>query len=234
MAAARPRAVVVMAQAPGRGHPLESVLGAQRSAALGAELILRAVRWAISVAPGAVHVAFAPADAGAEMEELLGGQRGLVAGGQVGLAPGGQVRLFAQTGGNASEALADARARLFAAPGEGPLLIAWPDLPRWRPDHAAGALEDLAHGFDVSVGPVFDGGFYLLALARPLPDLFAAPDADWLGPNAMASAFSAAHEARLGVGMLRAERGLRGPDDVRAVLVDPLTDPELRALLADR
>jgi hypothetical protein len=209
-----------MAQAPGRGvagHPLASALGAQRSAALGAELILRAVRWATSVAPGAVHGAFAPAEARGEMEELLGGQ----------------VRLFAQTGGNASEALADASARLFAAPGEGPLLIAWSDLPRWRPDHAAGALEDLAHGFDVSVGPVFDGGFYLVALARPLPDLFAAPDADWLGPNAMASAFSAAHEAGLGVGMLRAERGLRGPDDVRAVLVDPLTDPELRALLAD-
>lgn len=215
-----------MAQAPGRGvagHRLESVLGAPRSAAVEAELILRAVRWATSVAPGAVQVAFAPADAGAEMEELLGGQAGLVGGGQGGL--------FAQTGGNASAALTNASARLFAVPGEGPLLIAWPDLPRWRPDHASAALEDLAHGFDVSVGPVFDGGFYLLGLARPLPDLLAAPDADWLGPNAMASAFSAAHEAGLGVGMLRAERGLRGPDDVRAVLVDPLTDPELRALL---
>jgi hypothetical protein len=31
--------------------------------------------------------------------------------------------------------------------------------------------------------------------------------------------------------MLRAERGLRSPSDVRAALADPLLDPELRALL---
>jgi hypothetical protein len=33
------------------------------------------------------------------------------------------------------------------------------------------------------------------------------------------------------VGLLRAERGLRRARDVHALLADPLTDPELRALL---
>ena len=33
------------------------------------------------------------------------------------------------------------------------------------------------------------------------------------------------------IGLLRAERGLARPADVRAALADPLLDPELRALL---
>ncbi len=216
----RPRAVVVMARAPDRapagpGRALDSLLGTGRRASLERVLILRALRWAGEVAPEAVHVAFAPADAGGEMAELVGPHVGL----------------FAQQGENPAEVLGDASARRFAGPGGGPLLIAWPHLPRWRPDHASGALEDLAEGCGVSVGPVFDGGFYLLALAGPLRELFADADADWLGPDAMASAFAAASRGGLAVGMLRAERGLRRSDDVRALLADPLTDGELRALL---
>ena len=111
------------------------------------------------------------------------------------------------------------------------MVIIWPCLPRWRADHASGALEDLAEGCDISVGPVFDGGFYLLALARPLPELFGSAALDWSGPDALGAAFAAAQEAGLTVGMLRAERGLRSPGDVRAALADPLTDRELRALL---
>jgi hypothetical protein len=41
----------------------------------------------------------------------------------------------------------------------------------------------------------------------------------------------AINEAGVAVGLLRAERGLRRPADVRAALADPLLDAELRALL---
>jgi glycosyltransferase A (GT-A) superfamily protein (DUF2064 family) len=172
------------------------------------------VRWGLEVAPERVFAAFTPADAEDETQALVGPR----------------VRVFAQ--GIGPRAFADASARALCEAGGGPLLIAWPDLPRWRADHASGALADLADDCDVSVGPVFDGGFYLLALARPLPELFAEPEADWIGPDAMATAFAAAARAGLNVGMLRAERGLRRPDDVCAALADPLTDPELRALLS--
>jgi len=60
------------------------------------------------------------------------------------------------------------RARVFARGGS-PVLIVWPDLPRLRPEHAAAALGDLEAGCDVVLGPAIDGGFYLIALQRPLP-----------------------------------------------------------------
>jgi glycosyltransferase A (GT-A) superfamily protein (DUF2064 family) len=111
------------------------------------------------------------------------------------------------------------------------VLIAWPDLPRWRPEHAAAALTDLRDGCGLSLGPVFDGGFYLIALVRPLPALFALPAPAWRSPDALGIALIAAHEAGVEAGLLRAERGLHSPEDVRAALADPLLDPELRALL---
>ncbi len=140
------------------------------------------------------------------------------------------MNLFPQSGTGISGRLAQASARLFAR-GEGPVLIIWPDLPRWRADHASGALSDLSDGCDVSFGPEFDGGFYMIGLARPLPALFGLPEQAWRSPDAMSAAIVAAREAGLEVGLLRAERGLRRPEDVRAVLADPLTDAEMRGIL---
>ncbi len=117
--------------------------------------------------------------------------------------------------------------RAFAALG-GPLLVIWPELAVWRPMHGEGALTDLADGCGVAVGPIFDGGFYLIAMAEPLPALLAVPRA----LDAMNRAFFAAHEADVGIGLLRPERGLRNASDVAAALADPLLDDELRGLLS--
>lgn len=125
------------------------------------------------------------------------------------------------------EPLTAATQRTFTALG-GPLLIAWPELPVWRPVHGDGALGDLANGCGAVVGPIFDGGFYLLALADPLPALLEIPR----GLDAMNRAFVAAHEAEVGIGLLRPERGLRDALDVAAALADPLLDDELRELLS--
>jgi len=100
----------------------------------------------------------------------------------------------------------------------------------WRPLHGAGALADLAAGCGVAVGPIFDGGFYLLAFADPLPALLEVPRS----LDAMNRAFVIAHDAGVGIGLLRPERGLRGAWDVAAALADPLLDEELRGLLQGR
>lgn len=200
---------------PGTVRPaLEPLIGPARCAELQAALVLRACSWASRVAPGSVHVGYEPVDAGPELRALLGRD----------------VSLFPQSGTGISGRLAQASARLFAR-GEGPVLIIWPDLPRWRDEHASGALGDLSDGCDLSLGPEFDGGFYMIGLARPLPALFALPEQAWRSPDAMSAAFVAASEAGLEVGLLRAERGLRRPEDVRAVLADPLTDAEMRGIL---
>jgi uncharacterized protein len=212
-----PPAVLLMARAPrpGSARPaLEPLIGAARCVELQAALVRRACVWAHDVARGAVHVGYEPVDAGPELRALLGPD----------------VSLFPQSGAGISGRLAQASARLFAR-GDGPVLIIWPDLPRWRPEHADGAVGDLMAGCDLSLGPQFDGGFYMIGLARPLPELFALPETTWRSPEAMGAAIVAANEAGIEVGLLRAERGLRRPEDVRAVLADPLTDAEMRTLL---
>jgi glycosyltransferase A (GT-A) superfamily protein (DUF2064 family) len=166
-----------------------------------------------------------------ELDELLGAQRSaalkraLLARARrwaLNVAPG-RVRVTAEL----SAAVDDAWAQ---APG-GPLFIVWPQLWRWRPEHASAALEDIADGCGVSVGPVFDGGFYLVALAQPAPSLLDLPADAWGSLDAMGSMLAAANEAGLAAGLLRAERGLHRPADVRAALADPLLDPELRSIL---
>jgi glycosyltransferase A (GT-A) superfamily protein (DUF2064 family) len=114
---------------------------------------------------------------------------------------------------------------------DGPTLIVWPELPVWLPATGAAALDDLAAGCSVSIGPVFDGALYLLALAEPIPELLALGERPWHGVQAMARVFGVVEQRQLEVGLLRAERGLRRPDDVRALRADPLTDGELQALL---
>ncbi len=132
-----------------------------------------------------------------------------------------------------SERLADAVERVGADVGGPALLVMWPALPRWRPEHAEGVMDDLASGCGASVGPVFDGGLYMLGLGRALPSLLALPEETWDSPDAMGRVLGAINQAGVAVGLLRAERGLRRPGDLWAALADPLLDDELRALLDD-
>jgi glycosyltransferase A (GT-A) superfamily protein (DUF2064 family) len=209
--------VLVMARAPRRGEVLQSLepmLGAERCAALQVKLIERVVAWAGEVSAEPVQVAHDPPDAEDELWALVG--------------PG--ATLFPQNGQGIAARLAHATARLFAH-GAGPLLIVWPDLLRWRSDHATGALDDLEHGCDLSLGTVFDGGLYLLAIARPLPELFGLPEETWRNPDAMMVALAAAQHAGLEIGILRSERALHRPADLRAALADPLLAAELVAIV---
>ena len=115
---------------------------------------------------------------------------------------------------------------------DGPTLVVWPELPVWLPETAAAALDDLAAGCAVSIGPVFDGALYLLAFAEPIPELVALGEQPWHGVPAMARVFTVVEDRELEVGLLRAERGLRRPGDVLALRADPMTDAELREMLS--
>jgi glycosyltransferase A (GT-A) superfamily protein (DUF2064 family) len=201
-------AVLIMVRAPRAGtvrRALEPTLGPARCAALQAMLIERAAAWASEVAPGGVHVAYEPADSGPELRALLGME----------------VFLFPQNGEGIAGRVADASARVFGHV-EGPMLIIWPELVRWRVEHAIGALDDIRDGCDVTLGPVIGGGFYLIAIAKPLPSLFGLPEQAWRSRDVMSIALPAAQKAGLEVGILRTERGMHSPDDLRAALADPL------------
>lgn len=210
-------AVLVMARAPRRGevrHALEPLIGLDGCVALQTALLAEAMRWARDFEPRALYVAHEPADAGHDLQRLVGED----------------VTLFPQNGDGIAGRVADAVARV-SAHSSGPVFVVWPDLPRFNRIHAEAAKLDLATGADLVLGPVFDGGYYLIALARPLPSLFALPEQVWRGPDSFNQVLTAAGHAGLEVGLLRAERALHRPDDVRAALADPLLpEPVAKAL----
>ena len=201
-------AVLIMGRAPRRGEvrrALEPVLGVDGCAALQAVLLAQALDWAAEVAPAHIHVDYEPADAGPDIRALSSHE----------------LVLFPQKGDGIGGRLADAVGRVFAR-GGGPLLVVWADIPRLGRDHATGALSDLESGADIVFGPAIDGGLYLLAIRRPLPVLFSLPERAWRAADAVALAAAAAQEAGLEIGILRAERPLQRPADVRAFLADPM------------
>lgn len=211
-------AVLVMARAASPGEvrrALEPLLGPEGCAALQSALLLAAVDWARAVAPGEVHVAYDPPDAAPEMRAVLPSGTGL----------------FPQNGDGIGSRLADATARVFSR-HDGPVLAVWPDLPRLRVDHARAALDDLRAGCDLTLGPVIDGGFYLVGVSRPQPKLFTVPEQAWGASDVMGTVLEAAREAGLEVGILRAERALHRPADLRAALADPTLPAEIARILS--
>lgn len=208
-----------MARAPRPGEvrrALEPVLGRDGCLELQAALIAQAAAWAREVGAGALHVAHEPPDAGAELRRLVGPD----------------AVLFPQNGEGIAGRLADASARVLTRSG-GPLLIVWPDLPQLRVAHATAALDDLSSGCDVVLGPAIDGGLYLVGIPRPLPELFALPEQAWRN-DVMGVALTAIRDVGFEVGILRAERALHRPADVRAALADPVLPAEVAAILRRR
>src|ERR1700744_6795471 len=147
--------VLIMARAPRRGEVrrgLEEMIGADGCVALQLVLIKQAVAWARGLEPRGLFLAHEPADAGRELRTVAGQD----------------VSGFPQNGEGIAGRLADAAGRVFTRV-RGPLVIVWPDVPRIGPEVADAVLADLKDGVDVVLGPLFDGGFYLIALARPTP-----------------------------------------------------------------
>jgi len=211
--------VLIMARAPRAGEvrrALEPLLGREGCLELQAKLIAHAAAWSHKIGAGAPHVAHDPPDSGGELRRLVGAD----------------AVLFPQNGDGIAGRLADASARVLAR-SRGPLLIVWPDLPRFRVAHASGALEDLQSGADVVLGPAIDGGLYLVGIARPLPELFALPEHAWRN-DVMAVAGAAIRDVGFEVGILRAERALHRPADVRAAIADPLLPDDVGAILRRR
>lgn len=209
--------VVVLARAPRPGAcktRLEPVLGPEGCAELQRVLVVRTVRWA--AAAGEAFLAHDPPDARDDLARL---------------APG--AALFAQRGEGLGERMVHAMDAVARERPGAPLVVVGTDLPTLRPAHAAAALDDLRTGCDVSIGPTTDGGLYLIALRKPLPELLALPPAAWGGPKVARLVLERVVQAGLDVGMLRAERDLDDPQDARAFLADPCTPADvLQALHA--
>ncbi|HEU4657453.1 MAG TPA: DUF2064 domain-containing protein [Capillimicrobium sp.] len=211
-------AIVVMAEAPRPGAVkarLEPLLGRDGCARLQAALVARAAAWAVEhAAPGAAHVAYAPAGAGPDVARLV---------------PDG-VTLLPQAGDVLGARLEGAFRAAAKRTGRAVIMVGT-DVPGLGRRHAQAVADDLAAGVDVSIGPATDGTYYLIAAREPHPALFAIDPAAWGGGEVTQLTLASLLKAELSVGLLRTERVLATPGDAAALVADPLAPPDVVAAL---
>jgi uncharacterized protein len=134
------------------------------------------------------------------------------------------VRLLAQEGLDLGARMADAFARAFAR-GARRVAIVGTDVPGVARETVLGALSTL-DAADVALGPAEDGGYYLLALREPRPELFAG--IAWSTATVAAETRARAAASGLSVSDLPAVRDLDTLDDLRSLWprLDGLLEPQ--------
>ena len=134
------------------------------------------------------------------------------------------VRLLAQKGDDLGARMADAFARAFAR-GARRVAIVGTDVPGVTRETVVEALCAL-DAAEVALGPAEDGGYYLLALREPRPELFSG--IAWSTSNVAADTRARAAASRLSVRELPVLRDLDTLDDLRGLW------PRLEGLLETR
>ena len=191
-----PCRIVVMARAPVPGETkrrLIPALGAESAAALHRAMIRRAVATALASGVGSVELWCTPSTD----HELFGALRGE-----------SRIELRTQAGpdlGARMHAAIEARRGVVAVIGTDCPFIEPRDLVR-----AAGALCSTA--VDVVLAPALDGGYVLIAVDRPRPELFAG--VEWGTSRVLAQTRHRVRAAGLRLLELEARRDIDRPDDL--------------------
>lgn len=117
-----------------------------------------------------------------------------------------------QPGATFGERLRQAIGAAFTR-SKGPLIVVGADVPGLTPQHLQAALSQLDRDADTIVlGPSLDGGFYLLAAARPIDD--ALRSVAWCGRETRRSLTSALRSRGRGVHLLERLTDLDTPGDL--------------------
>jgi len=151
-------------------------------------------------------VLFDPPDAGPRLASWWPGER---------LAP--------QADGDLGARMARAFAEAFAG-GARRVALVGTDVPALAFEDVRDALESL-DDHEVAIGPATDGGYYLIALKGPHPELF--EGIGWSGPTVLADTLERASRRDLSVRVLRTLGDVDTVEDLAAEW------PRVRALLAE-
>jgi len=138
------------------------------------------------------------------------------------LLPG--ARCVPQRGADLGERMAGAIAHAFSE-GPAPVLVIGADAPHLPAEWIAEAATALGENADVALGPVTDGGYYLIGLRRPAGDLFTG--IPWSTPDVLAATRARAAALGLRQHLLPASFDVDGPEDL-ALLAAVLARGEVR------
>ena len=189
-----------MARAPVAGQTkrrLIPAIGAERAAALHRAMIRGAVATALESGVGPVELWCTP---GTEHEAFRS------------LRDRTPVELHAQVGSDLGERM---HAAIAARPGA--VAVIGTDCPFLGPDDFVRTAEALQReDADVVLVPAFDGGYVLIGVARPRPELF--DRVDWGTERVLAQTRERARAARLRHLELAARRDVDRPEDLEFLI----------------
>lgn len=188
--------VVVFAKVPLPGKVktrLTPVLRAQEAADLHRALLLDTLD-AVDRARLSLVVAFSPPGGRREIERLLGPRR----------------QLIPQPEGDLGERMEGVVERLFAERPR-PVIVIGSDCPAVDAGRLDDAIRELEES-DVVIGPALDGGYYLIALDRPRPELFR--DVAWSTDRVLEETRRRLDETGVRTGWLETARDLDTPEDL--------------------
>ena len=115
-----------------------------------------------------------------------------------------------QTSGDLGRRMATAFAEAFRS-GALRVAVIGTDCPAITPELLAEAFQRLETA-DLVLGPATDGGYYLIALRRPVPELFV--DIPWGSPRVLEQTLQRAQRLSLSVALLKTLSDVDRPEDV--------------------
>lgn len=136
------------------------------------------------------------------------------------------VRLIAQMGDDLGARMARAFADVFAL-GYRQVLVVGTDLPT-LPGSAFGEAVTLLAAHDVVLGPALDGGYYLIGLGKPSPELFAG--IPWSTDRVLPLTQQKAAALGLHTALLPVRRDIDTIDDLMAVIEETGGGHEARGI----
>ena len=121
-------------------------------------------------------------------------------------------RLLPQEGEDLGARMSGAMQKAFSL-GHRRVVLIGTDLPNLTRGHLSEAVNDLGH-HDLVLGPTLDGGYYLIALSRPVPELFYGPA--WSTTTVLEETKKKAANLGLSVALLPTLRDLDDLEDLNA------------------
>ena len=169
------------------------------AASLHGSLILDAMEQAQGLVGTTLYVAGAP-DVDHPFFKVLEGRYG--------------ARLLAQEGEDLGARMSGAMAKAFSL-GHQRVILIGTDLPNLTRRHLSQAVNDIG-SHDLVLGPTLDGGYYLIALSRPAPELF--HGLAWSTNSVLEETKKKAASLGLSVGLLSSLRDLDEIEDLKAFI----------------
>jgi uncharacterized protein len=197
----RRNVLVIFARAPHPGQVktrIAAELGGLEALEIYRTLAARTIAAARSGRNYGVTVAYSPRDAEEVMRDWLGAS----------------LLLRPQRDGDLGARMAAAIDDEFAR-GADRVVVIGTDCPDLTPALIESAFARLDQS-DAVLGPATDGGYYLIGMARPLPELF--HDVPWSSPETLRVTMERARQGKLRVSLLDALADIDTADDWRAWL----------------